>query len=418
MEKLELKKNNFGLKVTCSKCNKTYNHESLKKCNHRESQKYKVVLYQGNKPTTTTNLETRNFAEACKQAIELKQNLKNGMLMKARSYKPSILELADEYLDFMKGENVPLMYKKELTSNYVDSIRQNLEYFMTFMNANGLNVKINELKSITEPKASLYYETILENFEIGSLKTKITIIKNWIDWCIKKRKINIDNVFSNVVIPKSTKAIDAITVNEFNAIIAEIKKGSLIVENRHAGKIKRRQAFRDYLETCYMLAILTGLRRGELIELKWSDLISTKDNKQLVFIVRNIKVENQLKKAYKPKIIPVNSELLDFLETLNVHDKKGKDEYIIHPERIYSKTSMKNDISKSFLYYFRAVFPNKESKPFKALRRTYITYAYDVLGKDVSHFTSHSGEKVLNEHYIDSLLLSKALNLRILGDKE
>jgi hypothetical protein len=71
-----------------------------------------------------------------------------------------------------------------------------------------------------------------------------------------------------------------------------------------------------------------------------------------------------------------------------------------------------------FFIIFKAVFPDKESKPFKALRRTYITYAYDVLGKDVSHFTSHSGEKVLNEHYIDGLLLSKALNMRILGDKE
>ncbi len=418
MEKLELKKNNFGLKVTCSKCNKTYNHESLKKCNHPESQKYKVVLYQGNKPTTTTNLETRNFADACKDAIELKQNLKNGILMQSRSYKPSILELADEYLDFKKGENVPLMYKKDLTYKYIDSIRQNLEHFMTFMNAHGLNVKTHELKGISEQKADLYYQEVLENYEIGSLRTKITIIKNWIDWCIKKRKINVSNVFSNVIIPKNTKAIEAVTVSEFKAIIAEIKKGSLIVENIHAGNIKKRQAYRDYLVTCYTLAILTGLRREELIQLKWSDLISTKDNKQLVFVVRNIKVENQLKKAYKPKIIPVNSELQDFLETLNVHDKKGKDEYIIHPERIYSKTSMKNDISKSFLYYFKAVFPNKESKPFKALRRTYITYAHDALGKDVSHFTSHSGEKVLNEHYIDSLLLSKALNLRILGDKE
>jgi integrase len=344
----------------------------------------------------------------------MKKDLKSGCLIETRINKPSILELADDYLEYKIGTNVPVMHRKQLSQKHINSISQNLRDFLTFLNTNGINVRSQELKSITEFKADLYYQKLLEKYAIGSLRTKITLLRNWIDWCVKKKNINITNVFANVSIPKTKKGVEAVSSKEFNALIEEINKGSLIVENVHAGKIKRREAYRDYLATCYTLAILTGLRKEELIQLKWTDLGRTKNNNQLVFIVRNIKVENQLKKEYAPKVIPVNSELMDFLKTLNVEENEGKDEFIIHPERIYSEASMRNDISKSFLYYFRAVFPDKESKPFKALRRTYITHLHSALGKDVVNLTSHSGEKVLIEHYIDSQLISKAIDLNIL----
>jgi len=413
MERLELKKNHFGLKVACSKCNKTFNHNSIRTCTHPASQKYKVVVYKKNGQVVTENLQTTDYVEACVQAIQIKSDVKN-QIVHHRKNNPTIIELADDYLDFKKGIGVLPMYHKILDKKYIDSIEVILTFFLVELKRYGISPENDELLRVTPDIGNNIYNTIMTTFGVGSYRTKFTLLRNFYDWCIEERQVKVKNIWKKVKFPKNDSLVEAISVNEFNLLIEEIKKGSLIVENTFEGKIKRREVYRDYLVTAYFLAIYTGLRRAELINLKWNDLGTTKDSKQLVFIVKNEKVENQLKESYKPKIVPVHTELMDLLVHLNVNDKIGVDEYIIHPERTYSLTSMKADISKSFLYYFRKVFPDRPSKPFKSLRRTYITHAYRALGKEVLQFTSHSGEKVLSDHYLDPTLLSKMMNLQIL----
>lgn len=415
MEKLELKKNRFGLKVTCSKCNKTYNHESLKKCNHAESQKHKVIVYKKNGLAFTENLNTRDYKEALIQAIEIKAEIKSEGLCQ-RNNKPTILELADEYIDFKKGINVPVMYQKNLGDKYTNSIQADLKDFLSELKKNGISPENEELKKVTPEIGDIIYNKIINKYSRGSYRTKFTHLRNFIDWCIEEKGINVKNIFKKIHIPRDTSPIEGLTSHEFNAIIKEVKKGSLKVEVKDSGRIKKKEAFKDYLATYFTLAILTGLRRSELIELKWSHLGMTKDGKQLVFVIVNNKVERQFQKEYRPKIIPVNKELYDFLEQLKLKEKIDSDEYIIHPERYYTITSMKNDVSFAFRAYYRKVFPQRTSKPFNSLRKTYITHSHTILGKDVVKFTSHSGEQVLKEHYIDTQLVGKMIkNLNILG---
>lgn len=49
----------------------------------------------------------------------------------------------------------------------------------------------------------------------------------------------------------------------------------------------------------------------------------------------------------------------------------------------------------------------KKDITLKNLRKTYISWMYRIMGKDTGLLTSHSGEKILKDHYIDSTFLSK-----------
>ena len=53
------------------------------------------------------------------------------------------------------------------------------------------------------------------------------------------------------------------------------------------------------------------------------------------------------------------------------------------------------------------------------MRKTYITWVNKVMGKNTGLLTSHSGEKVLKDHYIDSTILSAieeaTLKIRVFG---
>ena len=75
---LKLKKNEYGLRVACSKCDRTFNENSVKTCKHNENQKYKSMVYIGDS-TKSTSYETRDYDEALKFSIEFKRDVKKGV---------------------------------------------------------------------------------------------------------------------------------------------------------------------------------------------------------------------------------------------------------------------------------------------------------------------------------------------------
>ena len=135
----------------------------------------------------------------------------------------------------------------------------------------------------------------------------------------------------------------------------------------------------------------------------------------LMFVVRNLKVERQKQDEYAPKYVIVYPQLMEFLIELGYEEHIGSDDYIIEPERSCSENTMMVQLTKSFTHYFKMAFPGEIVKPLKHLRKTYLTYLNAEVGDDMGKLSSHSGIKVLEDHYLDKEVTSKGANMKIFG---
>jgi integrase len=76
----------------------------------------------------------------------------------------------------------------------------------------------------------------------------------------------------------------------------------------------------SYLGYGFKLFLLTGARREEVVDLKWSDIFIAKSGVRF-FIIGNLKVERQRNKEYL-KYIPINKDLRYFLNELGYDEKR------------------------------------------------------------------------------------------------
>ena len=111
MKKLRIEKNKYGLRIFCVKCQRLYYHDSIRKCNHPESQRYKSVVYTVN-GTKVKHYPTRDFDEALGLAIAFKKEVKlgissNSLKMNDKSKSLSIRDAANDFYDFKCDLDVP-----------------------------------------------------------------------------------------------------------------------------------------------------------------------------------------------------------------------------------------------------------------------------------------------------------------------
>lgn len=74
--------------------------------------------------------------------------------------------------------------------------------------------------------------------------------------------------YSRKQIPKTN--IDSVTKEEFNAILEAVDVYSSIVVL--GGKGKRKNMYKPYLKDGFRLFLLTGGRREEIVDLRWSHI--------------------------------------------------------------------------------------------------------------------------------------------------
>ncbi|WP_242121095.1 tyrosine-type recombinase/integrase [Aestuariivivens sediminicola] len=168
-----------------------------------------------------------------------------------------------------------------------------------------------------------------------------------------------------------------------------------------------------YLKNGFRLALLTGLRREELVTLSWNDLFYSEKKGCLMFVIDNLKVERITGKKYKSKYVPVGPDLMDLLTELGYDDFKGSDLFILVPNRKVKHTTIMSTLSRGFSHYYMQAFPDNKLKQFKVLRKTYISYLNKEVGDSVIELTSHGSMKVVNKHYVDAEVVAKGLTMKI-----
>jgi len=196
--------------------------------------------------------------------------------------------------------------------------------------------------------------------------------------------------------------VKTLTKEEMVAVLASIDTADPY--QTLGGKCKRKNMFRTYLNDGFMLFLLTGGRREEVVDLKWSDIfISVKGVR--FFQIPNLKSNRAQKVEHFYKYIPINSDLYTFLESKGMSSKTGSKEFILYPERTVKTKTIMDDLSKAFTHYLKAAKVDKKVS-LKNLRKTYITWVNQVMEKDTGILTSHATQQVLVSHYIDPTILS------------
>ncbi len=85
---------------------------------------------------------------------------------------------------------------------------------------------------------------------------------------------------------------------------------------------------------------------------------------------------------------------------------KGTETYLLAPEKVTNRETLKNQMSKGFSHYYNQLGTGRKLT-FKCLRKTYITQLALSLGLNARVITRHSGEDVIIKHYLDQKVISK-----------
>ena len=422
MIKLTLPKNpHKGLKIFCRTC-----RVDNRKCKHYDRQVYRVRIHiPGTKNATKSfYLEAENYNDAVIEcALIEKELIQNGFEKVNQTNSDSLTDysIGDavvKYREYMEGKSKYAHLKKNLTQDHIDECVRFCWKLIENV-ALSKNIKRTRPTDIKIEDVSNFYKWAEQNYSSTTFNKCFKAIRTFFEFLIEVENIEMKNPFRKFVPkPSINNIIDTITEEEFIRILTAVDTIDPIVKLGGKGKIENR--YKPFLKDGFKLFLLTGGRREEVVDLKWSDIYSTPQGIKL-FIIDNLKV-NRIKKDAKQrkKYIGINADLEDFLIELGMNEKIGKDEYILSPNRDRITKTMMNDLSKGFTHYKNGAGIKKDIS-LSTLRKTYLTWHHQVLGNDTGLVSSHSTTQVLEKYYLDPKVLTaveiSALKVRVFGKK-
>ncbi len=423
MKKLTLPKNpHKGLKIFCRTC-----RVDNCKCKHFDRQVYRVRIHVPGTRNSTKSyyLEAENYNDAVIEcALIEKELIQNGFekinQIDSESLTDySIVDAVVKYREYMSGESKYAHLKKNISQGHIDEC---VRFCWKFLENVSLLKNVNRMRpsDIKIEDVSNFYIWAEENYSSKTFNKCFIAVRAFFEFLIEVENIEIKNPFRKFT-PKLVNApnIDIITEDEFNRILSAVDTFNPIIKLGGKGKIENR--YKPFLKDGFKLFLLTGGRREEVVDLKWSDIYCTPQGVKL-FIIDNLKV-NRIKKDNKDrkKYIAINVDLEEFLIELGMNEKIGKNEYILLPERDRSTKTLMNDLSKGFTHFKIGAGITKDIS-LSNLRKTYLTWHHQILGDDTGLVSSHSTTQVLEKYYLDPKVLTavevSALKVRVFGKSE
>ncbi|WP_396149568.1 tyrosine-type recombinase/integrase [Flavobacterium sp.] len=417
MKKLTLPKNHLkGLKIYCNKCKK-YNP----KCNHIDDLLYRVVVHiPGTKNSTKIKtLISKNYEDAVKESIdiikELKSNDYRDLSTDNDNKEYTMIGAILKYNQYLSGEyELKHLIKKVSEGHRKESLRF-IKLFCNVLKSHH-NFEIMRVRDVSVKDVSRFYESMESHYGARTFNKCMISLKSFFNFLIEIEKVDMKNPFS-VYNSKSVLSTinETITKDEFERILDSIDSSDSL--HKLGGKGEVKNMYRDYLKLGFKLFLLTGGRREEVVDLRWSDIYYSGDT--YFFMIKNKKVErNQNIDGDFNKYIPINSDLFDLLNEIGYEEKKTSKDFILCPDRNESVLTIMNTLSKSFTFYKNKSGVTKNIS-LKHLRKTYISWVNQVMGTDTRILTSHSTDGVLKEHYLDPTILDTIqkgmLNIKVFG---
>jgi integrase len=417
MNKLKLPKNpHKGMKIYCHKCKR-----DNPTCNHYDVHKFKVKIHVigGDGKKRTKVLDSKNYNDAVKEAIDFEKELKlsnyEKVVVTEEGNDYSILDAVVQYQRYLSGQHKYAHKIKKVSPEYQKECLRYCKYFLDNLKE-VRNLVATRIIEVNQNDVARFYLWAESHYGAKSFNKCMSALKAFFTFLIDVEEIVMKNQFS-VYESKSVvmKDVMTLTKEEFQVIIDSI--GVVNPFQILGGKGERKNMYKSYLIEGFKLFLLTGGRREDVVELRWNDIFITIEGIRF-FKIANRKVNKIRKTDGYNKYIPINEDLFDLLLELGYEIKKNTNDYILFPERTVKAKTIMDALSKSFSHYVKESGVEKNVS-LKNLRKTYITWMYRVMGKNTGLLTSHSGEKILKDHYIDSTVLSAieeaTLKIRVFG---
>jgi integrase len=320
-----------------------------------------------------------------------------------------------KYNQYLSGEyELKHLIKKVSEGHRKESLRF-IKLFCNVLKSHH-NFEIMRVRDVLVKDVSRFYESMEKHYAPRTFNKCMISLKSFFNFLIEIEKVDMKNPFS-VYNSKSVISTinETITKDEFERILDCIDSSDSLLKLGGKGEVKN--MYRDYLKLGFKLFLLTGGRREEVVDLRWSDIYYSGDT--YFFMIKNKKVErNQNIDGDFNKYIPINSDLFDLLNEIGYKEKKTSKDFILCPDRNESVLTIMNTLSKSFTFYKNKSGVTKNIS-LKHLRKTYISWVNQVMGSDTRILTSHSTDGVLKEHYLDPTILDTIqkgmLNIKVFG---
>lgn len=411
------KQGHTGLTVYCNRCKATVTDicketgQTLRKCKFGEYHKFKAVIYVPNKKNQriTKVLKTRDIYEAIQEATRLEKDIKEGDYLEKRNHSPEekpdapalLIHCFAKYISYLQGEGVPSQFRKERSLAHIKDVEH---AFILFMEAIKEERKDWEQITIDELNDEIIGH-IYDYFEVKNYSARtrnkyysygVSFLKWWQDDYYPIR-----NWFSRITRHEEVHNPQSISLEEFNCLLKIISPEGGIKEYQSKSK-PTRNYYKPYLKSSFQLGLLTGLRREELINLKWGNIQHDETGQPSYIKVEDYKSNRITKREVnkKYKFVPISSELGKLLNEFREINEYQNDDFILAPEIQKSRTkSMADSLSRGFSHFYEQLNTGKELT-FKSLRKSYITALkqYTFNPKDIS---GHSDNHVVEKHYID-----------------
>ena len=255
-------------------------------------------------------------------------------------------------------------------------------------------LKLLELVFLVQSLLKIFYTTETTSFLKFYAEEYNVPIRNWFER-VKRRKIN-----SNP---------EAITKNEYEALLKQITVENG-VKKYDSGVKPTRNLFRPWLSDGIQLALETGRRREEIINLKWSDI---KESHGISYIITEDykvnRIQSRTSEEEKKYIyIPITESLQTLLTKMGQTKFGDTNKYILAPEiDISRKRVMADVLSRGFSHFYDQLDTGR-NLTFKCLRKTYITNLQIHMGANTKSITGHSDNGVIERNYIDKKEIAKA----------
>lgn len=442
-----------GLVVYCLKC-KTNVYEKCKEtgnvlqsCPFGNKHRFKIYRHvpgTANRRITKT-FETRNLDEAIREAIKFKESLKQNNVQQQNieavqnshhastplqlntettenhaAIMPLLTETMARHISYLSGdENIPSFQRRARSAEYVKEVERCYLRFIDCLKRSRYAPASLETGGISKEMIGVYYAEMQEKLKYSarSINKNIGFLSALFVWVIKEG-IDVKNPFAAVVRKPEYHNPQAITKEEFEAFIKVIAPENGI--HPREGIKRHRNIYRKYLVPGYRLFLYTGRRREEVINMRFSDIVKDRAGNPIMIEVPDRKVnaiQGRTEKNKKINHVPITAQLLQLLNELGYEKYKDTDKFILTPEiKIKRNKMMAENLSRAFSHYFKLVSDRNLSM--KSIRKAYLTSVNLYTGGNAKIVSGHSGNAVLEAHYLDKEFIAKSLrNFEVFGNE-
>ena len=423
-----------GLKIFCYRCQTTvsdickFSGKPLSQCKNGEKHVFKVIVHvPGTKnQRRTKKLETRDLNEAIKQAIEFEKEAKSNSFLSSKNEGKELGEKQENqnqvrpyflvhalarYIGWLHNEGVPAHLIRERSEEHIKDVERALKNLVTCLKDNGYNLASLRIEDIDNEIVGKVFLS-LEKRKVANrtFNKYFSFYTSFLKWYAEEYDCPIRNYFEKVKRRNLNPKPEAITLKEYEALLERITPENGLKEYNNGVK-PIRNLFRPWFADGIRLALETGRRREEIINLKWKDI---QENDGYLYIkVEDYKVnriQNRISDEEKKFIyIPVTGSLRKLLDELDYNKYAGTDNFILAPDIKISRGRVMSDIlSRGFTHYYDQLNTGRKLT-FKCLRKTYITNLEIFMGSgNTKAITGHSNDQVIERSYIDRKEMAKA----------